>query len=173
MILDARAGVEDAPVGLRDRDVLLAFIAGLVVAICWRDPGDGSLSQLSSDVFRERSGIGGAELFALAVLGTLAFRFHRESLLTRSDLAMVAIASLAFALPLRFAASVPLTLVGAKLVFGSDPRVRSFGQILLALSFYEWLGPLFSICCPLWFLGRKRSPSRPLSLRLAGSRVTV
>ena len=37
MTLDARAGVEDAPVGLRDRDVMLAFVAGLVVAICWRD----------------------------------------------------------------------------------------------------------------------------------------
>lgn len=152
MTLDARAGVEDAPVGLRDRDVVFAFIAGLVVAICWRDPVDGSLSQLSTDLFRERSGIGAAELFALAVLGTLAFRFHRESLLTRSDLAMVAIASLAFALPLRSAASVPLTLVGVKLVFGSDPRVRSFGQILLALSFYEWLGPLiFHLLSP-WVL---------------------
>ena len=152
MALDARAGVENAPAWLRDRDVLLAFLAGLVVAICWQSPADGSLSQLSADLFRDRSGVGAAELLALAVLGTLAFRFHEEALLTRADLVVVAVASLAFALPLRSAASIPLTLVGMKLLFGSDPRVRSFGQVLLALAFYEWLGPLvFHLLSP-WVL---------------------
>jgi hypothetical protein len=131
---------------------MLVFVAGLIVAICWRNPADGSFSQLLADLFRERSGIGAAELLALAVLGMLAFRFRREALLTRSDLAVVAIASLAFAFPLRSAASVPLALVGAKLVFGSDPRVRSIGQILLALAFYEWIGPLiFHLLSP-WVL---------------------
>jgi hypothetical protein len=134
---------------VRDRDVFLAFIAGLLVAICLRDPADGLLSQLSADLFREHSGIGAGELLALAVLGTLAFRFHGESLLTRSDLAVVAVASLFFAIPSLRAASIPLTLVGAKLIFGSDARVRSFGQILLALAFYEWLGPfIFHLLSP-------------------------
>jgi hypothetical protein len=152
MALDARAGVEDAPAGLRDRDVAFAFVAGLVVAICWRESAADSFSGLSADFFKARSGIGAAELLALAVLGTLAFRFHGESLLTRSDLAVLAVASMAFALPLRQAASIPVTLVGVKLVFGSDPRVRSFGQILLALAFYEWLGPLiFHLLSP-WVL---------------------
>ena len=152
MTLDARAGVENAPVRLRDRDVLLAFVVGLVVAICWQSPADGSFSLLSADLFRDRSGIGAAELLALAVLGTLAFRFHEEALLTRADLVVVAVASLAFALPLRSAASIPLTLVGMKLLFGSDLRVRSFGQVLLALAFYEWLGPLvFHLLSP-WVL---------------------
>jgi hypothetical protein len=105
-----------------------------------------------ADLFKDRSGIGAAELLALAVLGTLAFRFRRESLLTRSDLAVVAIASLALALPFRSAATIPLTLIGVKLVFGPDPRVRSFGQILLALAFYEWLAPLtFHLLSP-WVL---------------------
>jgi hypothetical protein len=91
-------------------------------------------------------------LLALAVLGTLAFRFHGESLLTRSDLAVLAVASLAFAPPLRLAASIPVTLVRVKLILGSDPRVRSFGQILLALAFYEWLGPfIFHLLSP-WVL---------------------
>ena len=90
-------------------------------------------------------------MLAIAVLGTLAFRFRSETL-TRSDLAVVAVASLAFALPLRPAASIPLTVVGVKLIFGSDPRVRSFGQILLALAFYEWLGPfIFHLLSP-WVL---------------------
>jgi hypothetical protein len=153
MTLAARVGFESALVRLRDRDLLLAFVVGLAVSICWRDPGgDGSFSQLSADLFRERSGIGAAELLALAVLATSAFRFGRESLLTRSDLGVIAIASLAFALPLRSAASIPLTLVGIKLAFGTDPRVRSFGQILLALAFYEWIGPLiFHLLSP-WVL---------------------
>jgi hypothetical protein len=153
MILGTRARIEDAPVGLCDRDVVLAFVVGLIVAICWRDPAnEGSFSQLSADLFRDRSGIGAAELLALGVLGTLALRFHREALLTRSDLAVVAVASLAFAFPLRSGASIPLTLVGVKLIFGSDPRARSFGQVLLALAFYEWLGPLiFHLLSP-WVL---------------------
>ncbi|HEX9168412.1 MAG TPA: hypothetical protein VF886_05720, partial [Roseiarcus sp.] len=136
----------------RDRAVMLAFVAGLILAICWRNPAEGALSALSADLLRERSGIGAGELLALAVLGTLAFRFHDEALFTRSDLAVVAIASLAFALPLRASASVPLTVVGVKLVFGSDQRVRSIGQILLALAFYEWIGPLvFHLLSP-WVL---------------------
>jgi hypothetical protein len=123
----------------RDQAVLLAFVAGLLVAICWRDPAGGSLP-LSTDLLRDRSGVGAAELLALAVLATLAFRFGGEALLARTDLAVIAAASLAFALPLRPAASLPLTLVGVTLVFRADPRVRSFGQILLALAFYEWVG---------------------------------
>ena len=55
MTLDARAGVRGASVELRDRDVMLAFVAGLTVAICWRNPAAGLLSQLSADLFRARS----------------------------------------------------------------------------------------------------------------------
>ena len=137
---------------MRDRDVAIAFLAALIVAICWRDPHGGSLLELSTDLFRERSGTGAAELLAFAVLGTLAIRFRGEALLTRGDLGVIALSSLAFVFPLRSAASVPLTLIGLKLVFGSDARVRSFGQILLALAFYEWLGPLiFHVLSP-WVL---------------------
>jgi hypothetical protein len=135
---------------LRDRDVALAFLVALIVAI--RDPHARSLLELTTDMFRERSGTGAAELLAFAVLGILAFRFRREALLTRSDLTVIAVSTLAIAFPLRSAAIVPLTLVGVKLAFGSDARVRSFGQILLALAFYEWLGPLiFHVLSP-WVL---------------------
>jgi hypothetical protein len=153
MTLDARAGIaERASFVLRDRDVLLAFVAALAVALCWRSSAAASLSELSADLLKARSGIGAAELLAIATLATLAFRLGGESRLTRTDLAVIAVTSLAFALPLRLAASIPLTLVGAKLAFGSDARVRSFGQILLALAFYEWFGPLiFHLLSP-WVL---------------------
>jgi hypothetical protein len=152
MTPDASTRVVDAPVWLRDRDVMLAFVAGLIVAICWRHPTGDSFSQLLADFFRARSGIGAAELLAIAALGTLAFRFGREAVLTRSDLAAVALASLAFALPSRAAASIPVILVGVKFILAPDRRVRSFGQILLALAFYEWIGPfIFHLVSP-WVL---------------------
>jgi hypothetical protein len=137
---------------LRDRDVLLAFVLALAIAVCWRSPASESLSDLSADFLRARSGIGAAELLAIAVLATLAFRFGDNRLLTASDLSAIAVTSLAFAFPLRLAASVPLAVVGAKLLFRRDPLASSFGQILLALAFYEWLGPaIFHLLSP-WVL---------------------
>src|SRR5271157_678933 len=107
MSSDARARV-GAPALLRlhDRDVLLAFVLGLAIAICWRNPAAVSFSDFSADVFKARSGIGAAELLAIAVLGTLAFRFGDDRLLTASDLSAIAVTSLAFAFPLRLAASL-------------------------------------------------------------------
>lgn len=153
MSSDARAQV-GAPAlpRLRDRDVLLAFVLGLAIAICWHSPAAVSFSDFSADVFKARSGIGAAELLAIAVLATLAFRFGDDRLLTASDLSTIAVTSLAFAFPLRLAASLPLVVVGMKLLFRRDPRASSFGQILLALAFYEWLGPaIFHLLSP-WVL---------------------
>ena len=72
--------------------------------------------------------------------------------MTASDLLAIAVTGGAFAFPLRLAASVPLTVVGVKLLFRRDPLASSFGQILLALAFYEWLGPaIFHLLSP-WML---------------------
>jgi hypothetical protein len=137
---------------LRDRDVLLAFLLGLAIAICWRNPAVQSLSDLSADVLKARSGIGAAEVLAIAVLATLALRIADDRILTASDLAAIAVTSVAFAFPLRLAAILPVAVVGVKLLFRRDPLVSSFGQILLALAFYEWLGPaIFHLLSP-WVL---------------------
>jgi hypothetical protein len=153
MSSDARAGVGALVLPrLRDRDVLLAFALGLAISICWRSPTAESIADLSADVLRARSGIGAAELLAISVLATVAFRFGEDRLLTASDLCVIAVTSLAFAFPLRMAAGIPLTVVGIKLLFRPDPRASSFGQILLALAFYEWFGPaLFHLLSP-WLL---------------------
>ena len=153
MSSDVRAGASAwAPPRLGDRDVLLAFLLGVAIAICWRGPATESISELSADFLRARSGIGAAELLAIAVLATLAFRFDNDGRLTASDLLAIAVTSIAFSFPLRLAASVPLTVVGVKLLVRRDPLVSSFGQILLALAFYEWLGPgIFHLLSP-WVL---------------------
>jgi hypothetical protein len=153
MSSDARAGVGAVALPRsRDRDVLLVFLLGLAIAICWRGPTTESLSDLSADFLKARSGVGAAELLAIAVLGSLALRFGDRERLTASDLLAIAATSVAFAFPLRLGASVPLTIVGVKLLFRRDPLASSFGQILLALAFYEWLGPaIFHLLSP-WVL---------------------
>jgi hypothetical protein len=153
MSSDARAGAGALALPrLRDRDVLLAFLLGLAIAICWRNPAVQSLSDLSADVLKARSGIGAAEVLAIAVLTTLALRIADDRILTASDLAAIAVTSVAFAFPLRLAAIIPVAVVGVKLPFRRDPLVSSFGQILLALAFYEWLGPaIFHLLSP-WVL---------------------
>jgi exosortase/archaeosortase family protein len=131
-----------------DREVLLAFVVTLIVAAFSPSSIPGSYSASWLVVFKERTGA--VELLAITVMALLVFRFRREDLLSRSDLVTVAAASLAFVLPFRFAVGLPLTAAGFKLAFHRDPRVNSVGQILLALAFYEWLGPtLFHILCPL------------------------
>jgi exosortase/archaeosortase family protein len=133
---------------LNDREVLLTFVAALVVAVFLPSSTSDPHSASWLVVFKERTGA--FEFLAIAVMASLVFRFRREDLLSRSDLVTVAAASLAFVLPFRFAVGLPLTAVGFKLAFHRDPRVNSVGQILLALAFYEWLGPtLFHILCPL------------------------
>ncbi len=153
MSSDAQAGVSALALPrLRDRDVLLAFVLGVAIAICWRGSATEFFAELSADFLKARSGIGAAELLAVAVLATLAFRFGDDGRLTASDLLAIAVTSLAFAFPLRLAAGVPLTVVGVKLLVRRDPLVSSFGQMLLALAFYEWLGPaVFHLVSP-WVL---------------------
>ena len=77
-------------------------------------------------------------------------RASRRKPALRSDLLTIAFTALAFALPFRLAAIVPLTAVATKLMFRSDPRLSSIGQLLLALAFYEWVGPaLFHLLSPI------------------------
>jgi exosortase/archaeosortase family protein len=135
---------------VRDRDVLLTFLAGLAIAVCWR----GSMAHWPWDVatafLRDRSGIGAAELLAIGVLVWLVAQLGDEERLSPSDFIVIALTSLAFAFPLRLAASVPLTMVGLKLAFRREPRISSIGQVLLALAVYEWVGPvLFHVLSPL------------------------
>jgi hypothetical protein len=115
--------------GLRDRDVLLAFVAELVLAVCWRGTMVRSFSEFWAAVLKDRSGIGAAELLAFVVMAWLIFRLRRESVLSSSDLIVIATTSIAFAFPARVTASTPLTAVGLKLLFQRDPRVRSVGQV--------------------------------------------
>src|ERR1700683_5235510 len=133
--------------GLRDRDVLLAFVAGLVLAVSWRSTMVRSFSEFWAAVLKDRSGIGAAVLLAFIVMAWLIFRLRRESVLSSSDLIVIATTRITFAFPARVTASIPLTAVGLKLLFQRDPRVRSVGQ---ALAWYEWLGPvLFHLASPL------------------------
>jgi hypothetical protein len=139
-----------APPRLRDRDVVLAFLAGLAVALWWRS----SLVHWKGEPWAflllwHRSGIS-AEVLAIATLAMLAFRFRGDEVLSRSDLAAIGATALAFALPFRLAAIVPVTAVGLKLAFQRDERAASAGQILLAFAFYEWVGPIiFHLVSPL------------------------
>jgi hypothetical protein len=101
-------------------------------------------------LLRNRSGISAVELLAIATLTWLVLRFRSDPLLSRSDLAAIGASALAFALPLRLAAIVPLTAVGLKLAFNCGARAASAGQILLMLAFYEWYGPIiFHLLSPL------------------------
>ena len=134
---------------VRDRHVFMAFVAGLAVAICWRSSMAGSLGQVAAAILKDRSGVGAAELLVIGVTLSVVFALRDENLLLRSDLLTIAVTALAFALPFRLAAIVPLTAVALKLMLRSDPRLSSIGQLLLALAFYEWLGPaLFHLLSP-------------------------
>ena len=98
-------------------------------------------------------GIGAAELLAIAVLATVAFRLGHDRLLSANDLSAITMSQLGrLAFPARLAAVIPLVVVGMKLLFQRDARASSFGQILLALAFYEWFGPaIFHLLSP-WVL---------------------
>jgi hypothetical protein len=130
---------------VRDRHILLAFIGGIAVAICWR-----GLSPGLDALLEERSGIGVGELSAIAALISVVLRFRNDELLSSADLLAISGTSLAFAVPSKEAASAPLAIVGCLFVFRRDLRLASIGQLLLALAFYEWLGQiLFHILSPL------------------------
>src|ERR1700683_1222647 len=58
--------------GLRDRDVLLAFVAGLVLAVSWRSTMVRSFSVVWAAVLKDRSGIGAAVRRGLRARGFLA-----------------------------------------------------------------------------------------------------
>ena len=135
---------------VRDRHVLTAFIAGVVVAVCWRGAMLNSYTDLSGAILRDRSGVGAGEFLIIAVMLTIAFGLRDEEALSQSDLLAMALTGLAFAPPIRLAAIVPLTVVGVKFALKKDPRLSSMGQLFLALAFYEWLGPLvFHLISPI------------------------
>ncbi len=134
---------------IKDRDVLLGFVAGLVIALCWREAVTRALADFPDTLLDVRTGFGAAELLALGVLAFLVLRLGREEVLTNTDLAVIAVAGLAFALPMKPAAAVPLAAVGVKLVLHKESRISSIGQVLLALAAYEWFGPaLFHLAAP-------------------------
>jgi hypothetical protein len=128
----------------------MAFVAGLAVAICWRGSMASSFSQAAAAILKDRSGVGAAELLVIGVLLSVVFALRDENLLSRSDLLTMAATALAFAIPMRLAAIVPLTAVAMKLLFRRDPRLSSIGQLLIALAFYEWIGPaVFHLVSPI------------------------
>jgi exosortase/archaeosortase family protein len=135
---------------VRDSYVLLAFLAGLAISVCWRSSMLSSFAGVPAAILVDRSGIGAGELLVISVLFLLIFRIRNDDLLSPSDLVVIAITSVAFAVPFRLAAAAPLTIVGIKLLFRRDPRLCSIGQLLIALVFYEWLGPMvFHVLSPL------------------------
>lgn len=134
---------------VRDRHILLAFIGGIAVAICW-----GRLAFASDDIgvtglFEGRLGANVGELLAIAALVSVVSRFRDEDLLSQSDLLAIAVTSLVFAVPALRAAALPVTVVGLVFFPKRDLRLSSIGQLLLALAFYEWLGRiLFNLFSP-------------------------
>ena len=132
----------------------------------------GSLDEVAAAILKDRSGVGAAELLVIGVALSVVFALRDENLLSRSDLLIIAATALAFALPFRLAAIVPLTAVALKLMFRSDPRLSSIGQLLLALAFLIVLGRRCSICCRRSGCRWRRRRFRPCSPRSAGSRGT-
>jgi hypothetical protein len=128
---------------VRDVHVLMAFLAGLAIAVCWRSSSSIFYGGIPGAILIGRSGIGAGELLVMAVLVLLIFRSRNDDLLSTSDIFVIAVTSIAFAIPYSRAASVPLTIVGIRFLFRRDARLYSIGQLLLALAFYEWLGPMF------------------------------
>jgi hypothetical protein len=162
---------------IQDRHVLLAFICALAVAICRGGvvfgPGSPGLLALTQD----HSGIDVGELLAFAVLTSIVLRFRDEEILSPIDLLVLAASSLAFAVPFRLAAIVPLIAVGTRLIFRQEPRVSSIGQLLLALVFYEWVGRvLFRMFAPFFLIVEARIVQMVLSIggefRLEGLIIT-
>jgi hypothetical protein len=133
----------------QDRHVLFAFIAGLAITLCWRGFAHAPGATEALSLLQDRSGVSVAELLAFGALLSLVFQFRDEDFLSAGELVVLAIASIAFATPPRFAAIVPLTIVGFMFLRRQDPRLRSIGQLLLALVFYEWIGQiLFYVVSP-------------------------
>jgi hypothetical protein len=134
---------------IHDGYLLVVFLVGLALSLSWRSLDFRSFTQISAAVLKGRSGIGAGELLVMFVLFWLALGARDEELMSGSDLAILSLASVAFAFPFSLAAGPPTVVVALKFMFGRQPRLRSIGQLLLALAFYEWLGPiLFHILSP-------------------------
>jgi hypothetical protein len=140
-----------APERIRDRHVLLAFIVGLAIALCWQGLTQAPGSAEALSLLRDRSGVSVAEILAFGAVLAIVFRFHdEEEFLTASDLMVLAATGAVFAAPNRLIASAPLVAVGVMFLRRQDARLLSIGQVCLALLFYEWLGQiLFQVAAPL------------------------
>lgn len=133
----------------RERHLLVAFLSGLAMALCWRAFAVGSIEQFFGSFLSDRSGIGAAEVLALAVLFYLAMGVSEDEALTKVDCLLLAGSAVFFVVPARIFAAAPLLLVGTKLTFRKVARLSSIGQLLLALAFYEWVSPaLFHFVSP-------------------------
>ena len=90
---------------------------------------------------------GAGEAIALFALCLLAIRIRNDALLSRVDLLIITVLSLAFALPSPKSGSVAALAVALMFVVRRDARLASIGQLLLALVSYHYIGRAdFSIC---------------------------
>lgn len=133
------ASVARAGNSVNDRSVLLSFFACVALAVCWQQ----FLSDTWEGVGVGAGGLGAAEALGFLALFLMAWRVGIDQVLTNFDLFLLALASLTFAFPSLNVVSIALLIVGALFVQRSDARIASFGQVLLALVFFEVLGRVF------------------------------
>ena len=124
---------------VNDKYVLLMFSCLLALAVYWQ--------RLVTNVEEGRillaGGVGAAEFIGLFALCLTAWRIGSDRVLSRADLFLICGVSIVLVVPSMNVAAVPLLFLALTLAWRSDPRTASFGQILLALLFFEVFGRLF------------------------------
>jgi exosortase/archaeosortase family protein len=135
---------------VRDRHILMAFAGVFLIVLCLARLMIGGAGLSGVFVLDQvGGGIGLGEWLAMAALFSTILQVGDETVLSRGELLVIAAASLFFAVPIFAAASIPMTVVGLLFLRRRDARLSSIGQLLLALVFYEWLGPiLFILAAP-------------------------
>jgi len=122
---------------IRDRHVMLALAGCVAFSTLWQrivvdSLGTGSFDQIFN--------VGAGEAIALFALCLLAIRIRNDALLSRVDLLIITVLSLAFALPSPKSGSVAALAVALMFVVRRDARLASIGQLLLALVSYHYIG---------------------------------
>ena len=131
---------------IRDRHVMLAFAGCVAFSTLWQRIVVGGIGTGSFDRIFD---VGAAEAVALFALCLLATRIENDPLLSRVDLFIIAVLSLAFALPSLKSASLAMLVVALMFVARRDARLTSIGQLLLALVSYHYIGRLiFDLFAP-------------------------
>jgi exosortase/archaeosortase family protein len=124
---------------IRDRHVMLAFAGCVAFSTLWQRIVVGGIGTGSFDRIFD---VGAAEAVALFALCLLATQMKNDTLLSRVDLLIITVLSLAFVLPSLKSASLAMLAVALMFVARRDARLTSIGQLLLALVSYHHIGRL-------------------------------